>query len=110
MTTINNNKKNKNNNNNNNINNNNNNNNKLYRRDPKKFFNTLESNSGQKKQIDKPPTKEQVVNLWGRILVSKAMHNNNATWLKEERELMNDKTQSKWIEINIKEFSLTTNI
>lgn len=76
--------------------------NKLFETNPKQFYHQLK---GNKIEIDKPPTKEQLEEFWGGIMENEEEHDKNATWLKPMRK--NIRKHMTWTQVTLSEIQKT---
>ena len=81
-------------------------NNKLYRHNQKAFYTKLRD--GKSTKISKPPDEKDVRKFWGGLFGNKATHNENATWLEDERKDMENKPKAVWADTTIEELSTIT--
>ena len=73
-------------------------NNKMFRQKQKAFYAKLRGQ--ETNTISDPPTKESMNSFWKGILEDNAKHNQEAGWLKAEKEAMADVEEAKWMDIS----------
>ena len=82
-------------------------NNKLFKFNQKAFYAKLRNGGGEEKVTD-PPTKENIQKYWGGLFGDKALHNDEAEWLVEERKEMEGVEEAVWIDISPEKLTKST--
>ena len=70
----------------------------MFRQKQKAFYAKLRGQ--ETNTISDPPTKESMNSFWKGILEDNAKHNQEAGWLKAEKEAMADVEEAKWMDIS----------
>lgn len=74
--------------------------NKLFNEDPGKFYRQI---NNQKSEISEPPSQEHIENFWKGILEKDVSHNENATWIKEEKQRYQHVKMEAWQDLTIED-------
>ena len=74
--------------------------NKMFREDSKRFYREL----GKKTfQIEKPPDIGEVKKFWQNILEQEVKHNEDAPWIKDQEEELQQINQMEWKDLTVEE-------
>ena len=74
--------------------------NKMFREDSKRFYREL----GKKTiQIEKPPDIGEVKKFWQNILEQEVKHNEDAQWIKDQEEELQQINQMEWKDLTVEE-------
>ena len=74
--------------------------NKMFREDFNRFYREL----GKKTfQIEKPPDIREVKKFWQNILQQEVKHNEDAQWIKDQEEELQQINQMQWKDITVEE-------
>ena len=72
----------------------------MFREDSKRFYREL----GKKTiQIEKPPDIGEVKKLWKNIWEQKVKHNEDAQWIKDQEEELQQINQMEWKDLTVEE-------
>ena len=64
----------------------------MFRNKQKEFYTKLRY--GETNKIVDPPSTQNVKDFWGNLYAEKVVHNEDAPWIKAERNMMKDKPQT----------------
>ena len=72
----------------------------MFREDSKRFYREL----GKKTiQIEKPPDTGEVKKIWKNILEQEVKHNEDAQWIKDQEEELQQINQMEWKDLRVEE-------
>ena len=72
----------------------------MFREDSKRFYREL----GKKTiQVEKPPDIGEVKKFWQNILEQKVKHNEDAQWIKDQEEELQQINQMEWKDLTVEE-------
>ena len=78
----------------------------MFREDSKRFYRELEKKTIQ---IEKPPDKGEVKKIWQNILELEVKHNEDAQWINDHEEELQQINQMEWKDLTVKELRVNMN-